>query len=98
MAADIFGRRVHHKIRAVFDGPAQIGRCHGVIHEQRKTGIRSNGRYRLDVQHIVAGIADGLRVDYAGLVGDCRPEVFRPVRIDEGLLMPRLRGLTSNWM
>ena len=48
VAADELGRRVHHDIRAMLDGPAQPRRRERVVDDQRDAGL-------------VRDIGDGLR-------------------------------------
>ncbi len=63
MPADEFRRRVQHDVRAVLDGPAQIGRSEGIIDHQRNVGFVRNLGHRLNIEHVHARIADRLAVE-----------------------------------
>src|SRR5690348_11146300 len=52
MPADELGGRMDHDIGAVFDWPAQVGRCESVVDHQRKVVIVRDGGYGLDIEDV----------------------------------------------
>ncbi len=60
VAAHPLGRRVHRDVGAELDRLAEIGRREGVVDQQRDLRIMRDLRDRRDIEHLEAGIADGL--------------------------------------
>ena len=67
MPTDPLGQRMQDDIRAPFDRPAEIGRGESVVDQQRNAGVVSDLRDDRYVQHLEAGIADGLADEESGL-------------------------------
>ena len=86
--AQELGGRVHHDIRAVLDGPAEIGRGQGVVDHQRHAGFMRDGRDLLDIQHVHARIGDGFGVESARSRRDGAAEVLGIVGFDESGVDP----------
>ena len=84
VAADPFGRRVHHDVGAELDRPAEIGRRKGVVDQQRDFRFMRDRGDGGDIEHFEAGIADGLADDKTGVGLDRRPEGVEFARLDEG--------------
>mmetsp|Transcript_5968 Transcript_5968/g.23715 ORF Transcript_5968/g.23715 Transcript_5968/m.23715 type:complete len:341 (+) Transcript_5968:5957-6979(+) len=74
VAAEVFGQRVHDDVGAVLDRPAQVGRGHGVVDDQRHAMGVGDGGDLLDVGHIALRVAERLDEDGLGLVVDQRGE------------------------
>ena len=94
MAANEFGERVADDVGAMLDRPAQIGRGHGVIDDERQACLLGDSRNSGDVLNDAAGIGDGFHENGAGLGGDCRLHIVRvrhlhpvhvPVELLEGM-------------
>ena len=51
-------------------GTAQVRGREGVVDEQRQSVLVRDGRDRLDVEHVAAGVADRLREKRLGVVAD----------------------------
>ncbi len=74
---------MHDDVGAVLERPAQIRRGERVVDDERQPGLARDGADRLDVEHVVERIADGLGVERLRLGRERAPEVFRIVGIDE---------------
>ena len=59
-------------VRAPLDRAAEKRRRERVVHDQRQLVVVRDGRDRLDVEHVAAGVADGLAVERLGVVADGR--------------------------
>ena len=66
--AHVFGQRVDHDIRTVFDGPPQIGRGHGIVDDQRHTGLMGRLGQAGDVDDVAGRVTHGLTEDGLGVV------------------------------
>ena len=72
VAAQELGRRMHDDIRPMLDGPQQIERAEGVIHDQgQAVGVRQPGQ-RVDIRDIAVGVAQRLDIEGAGVWSDGR--------------------------
>ena len=84
MAADEFGRRMHHDICAMFHRPDEIGRSKGVVDNERQAVAVSNGSNGVDIRDIAVGIAQGFQIDGPGVLFESRslppPDYGRPRR------------------
>ena len=67
MAAEEFGQRMHHDMRAMLERPDQIGRGHGVVDNQGNARLVGDGRNGRDIDDDTAGIGDGFDEDRLGL-------------------------------
>ncbi len=84
VAADPFGGRVHDDVGAKLDRPAEIGRCEGVVDQQRNFRVMRDLRDLGNIQHFETGIADGLADHQAGIGADRGAEFVQRARLDEG--------------
>src|SRR5579875_2254409 len=62
--ADEFCRRMYHDVRAILEWPAEIGCGERVVYHQGHARLMRDLRYRLDVEHIPARIADRLSIQH----------------------------------
>ena len=94
VAGQVFGHRMHHQCRAMFDRAAEVRRGRGVINDQRQANLVGNGRDRRQVGHIAAGVRDRFTENRAGVVihsGLNRGQIFeinklgRPAEPFDGL-------------
>ncbi len=83
VAADPLGDGMHHDVGAELDRPAEIGRCEGVVDQQRNAGGMGDVGDLRDVEHLETGIADGLGDDQPGLGPDGGAEAVEIARLDE---------------
>lgn len=84
VAAEPLGGRVHHDVGAEFDRPAEIRRREGVVDQQWNFCFMRDLCNLRDVQHLEAGIADGL-ADHEARVGlDRGAETVEVARLHEG--------------
>ena len=90
VAANVFGRRVQHNVRPPLDRTAQIRRSKGVVDQQGKSVLMRDGCNRLNVEHIAARIAHGLREKRLGVVAYRGSPGGEVVGIDPGQLHARL--------
>jgi hypothetical protein len=65
---------MHHDVGAVLDGPAQVGRGHGVVHDQRDAVGVGDGGQGLEVGDVAQRVADRFAVDGLGAGVDQRRE------------------------
>ena len=84
VAADPFGRGVHHDIGAELDRAAEERRRKGVVDQQRNLGVMRDLRDRRNIQHLEAGIADGLADHQPRIRLDRGAEFVERARLDEG--------------
>ena len=84
VAAEELGGGMHDDVRAPVEWAAEPRRGEGVVHEERGAGVVGDAGDRLDVEHVAAGIADGLAEQELGLVARRVGPVARPVRVHEG--------------
>ena len=70
VAADILGQRMHDDVGAEVERPAQVGRRHGVVDDQRHAVLVGDLRQLLDVDDIARRVADGFAEHRLGLVVD----------------------------
>ena len=84
VAADEFGGGMYHDIRAVFNGAEIIGRCEGVVHNQRDAVAVGDSCDRSQVNDVGVGIAQGLGVDQLRVFLDCRLKILRLRRVYKG--------------
>ncbi len=88
VAAEVFGQRVHHDVGAVLERTAEVGRGHGVVHDQRHAmGVRHRGE-RADIGHIAQRIADGFAKHRAGAGVDQLGKGIGVARVGEAHLQP----------
>ena len=94
MTADVLGHRVDHDVGAVRDRPAQVGRRHGVVDDQRNArGVRDLGNRLQVADHAVRvgcafdenplGLLPDRLLKFLGLGGV--DEAYVPVELGEGL-------------
>ena len=88
VAAEKFRHGVNDDVRAPLKRTAQIRCGHGIVNHQRYTRIVRDLGHGLDIEHVILGIAQRLRVNQARLGGDGALEILRVTRIDEGGLNP----------
>src|SRR5207237_4413208 len=84
VAADVFGRRVHHDIGAPLERPAQIGRGDRVVDHERDARFAGDLPDRLDVDDVDERIAERLGVQDLRVLLYRAAEILRVVRVDEG--------------
>ena len=84
VAADPFGRGVHHEVGAELDRPAEKRRRKGVVDQQRNLGVMRDLRDRRNIQHLEPGIADGLADHEPRVRLDRGAEFVERARLDEG--------------
>ena len=84
VAAEPFGRGVHHDVGAEFDRAAEERRRKGVVDQQRNFGVMRDLRHRRNIQHFEAGIADGLADHEPRIRLDRGAEFIERARLDEG--------------
>ncbi len=77
MAAQELGQRVDDDVCAPFERSAKVRRGHRVVDHERDSRLMSDLRHRLDIQHIVLGIAQRFREDEFGLWGYAPAEILR---------------------
>jgi len=80
VAADVIGGRVHDDVGAPFDRPAQVGRGHSVVEQQRDAGVMRDGGERLDVDDVDQRVAERFGVDKLCMGPLELSEVIRVVR------------------
>ena len=91
MAAEVLGERMHDDIGAVLDGPAQIGRRHGVVDDERNAmSMRDVGEV-LEVGDVAERVADRFAVDGLGAAVDLPLEGLRITVVGEAHLDAELR-------
>ena len=83
MAGQEFGGRMHDDVGAVVEGPAQIGRGHGVIDDQRHAGLMRDLRDGLDIDDHAARIGQAFDEDRLHLRRHRRAEILRVGGIDK---------------
>ena len=87
VSAHVLGEGVHHHVRAVLEGPAEVGRGHRVVHDERDAArVRHLGE-RPEVDHVARGVADRLAEDGLRAPVDEPPDardvpVVREARLD----------------
>ena len=64
------GQRMHHDVRAVFDGPQQDRRGDGIVDDQRHAVFVGHARQRLDIANVSRRIADTFAKDRARFIID----------------------------
>ncbi len=84
VAADELGGGVDHHVRAVLNGPDQVGGAEGVVNDQGQAVPVSNGRHGVDVGDIAVGIAQGLNKNGLGIVLDRRLCLLQVVDVHKG--------------
>ncbi|KAG1532866.1 hypothetical protein G6F50_016067 [Rhizopus delemar] len=72
VAAQVFGQRLHHDVRAVLDPAQQVRRRYGVVHDQRQAVAVGHLGQRGDVGDVAQRVADRFREDGLGAVIDLR--------------------------
>ena len=83
MAGDVLGQRVHDDVGAMFNWPAQVGRGHGVVDDQRDTvGVGDFGQL-LEIGDVAERVADRFAVDGLGLAVNQRGKGFRLAVVGE---------------
>jgi hypothetical protein len=83
VAADPFCRRIHDDVGAELNRPAEKRRCEGIVNQQRDFCVMRDVCNSRNIQHLEAGIADGL-ADHEPCVGlDRRAKRFQRARLDE---------------
>src|SRR5690606_31079591 len=75
VAADPLGGGVDDDVGTPLDGAAQDGGGESVVHDEGNARVVGHFGHRFHVQHRQAGVADDLREDGFGAVGDGPPEV-----------------------
>ena len=84
VAADPFGRGVHHEIGAELDRSAEERRRKGVVDQSGILASCAILRDRRNIQHFKPGIADGLADHEPRIRLDRRAEFIERARLDEG--------------
>ena len=84
VAADPFGRRIHHDIGAELDRAAEERRRKGVVDQQRNLRVMRDLRDIRNIQHLKPGIADGLADHKPRIRLDRGAEFIERARLDEG--------------
>ena len=84
VAADPFGRGVHHDIGAELDRAAEERRRKGVVDQKRNPGVMGDLRDIRNVQHLKPGIADSLADHQPRVRLDRGAEFVERARLDEG--------------
>jgi hypothetical protein len=70
VAAEVLGQRVHDDVGAVLEGPAQVGRGHGVVDDQRHAvAVRDLGQL-FEVGDVAERVADRFAEERLGLAVD----------------------------
>ena len=91
VAAQVLGQRVHDDVGAKLEGAQQIGRGHGVVHDQRHAvGVGHIGQ-RLNVGHVAQRVADGFDEHGLGLGIDQLAKAGRIARVGKAHLNALLR-------
>ena len=90
VAADEFGEGVYHDVCSVLEGLEQIRCGNGIIHDKRDTSIMGHFCYGFEIIHVVLGIANGFRIDKAGIFIDCPTNILRVRSVDEFHINPQL--------
>jgi hypothetical protein len=83
VAADVLGGRVDDHVGTPLEGPAQPGRGEGVVDDERQPGLVGHTGDALDVEHVAAGVADGLAEAGLGLGPDGGPPGVEVVGVVE---------------
>src|SRR5262245_64881444 len=74
---------MHHDVRPMLKGPAQIWGSKGVVNNEREIVLVRHVSDRLDVEHISPGIADSLPIEQFGLRCDSAAAIVRISGIDK---------------
>ena len=67
MTADKLGGGVNHNVRAVLDGPDQVGGAEGVVDDQGQAMLVGNGGDGVNVGNVGVGIAQSFQIDGLGV-------------------------------
>ena len=78
MPAHEFGHRMHHHVRAIFDGPQENRRSHGVIDNQRHAMFMRHLGEAFDIRNVARRISHALAINRAGISVD---QFFNIVRV-----------------
>ena len=89
VAADVLGGRVHDDVGAPFDRPAQVGRGHRVVEDQRDAGVMRDGGERLDVDDVDQRVAERFGIDKFCIFPHRLAEVLRLIRGDKSRFNPQ---------
>ena len=84
VAGQVFGCRMDHQRRAVFNRAAQVRRGRRVVDDQRNAGVVRDCRNRIKVSDIAAGVGDRFAENGAGVVVNSSFDRVQIVEIDEG--------------
>lgn len=68
MAADELGGGMNHDVRTVPDGTKQIGRCKGVVDDQRQTVLVGDFGDGVNIGKLAVGVARRFHVNGLGVV------------------------------
>jgi hypothetical protein len=83
---------MHDDVGAVLEGPAEVGRGHGVVDHERHAGLARDRADVGDVDDVDRRIAERLGVEQPGVRLDRPADVLRVVGIDKRRLDPELSG------
>ena len=75
---------MHDDVGTMLDGPAEIGRGEGVVDQQRQAGVMRDLRDPGNIEHLEAGIADGLGDHQPRPRRNGSPESLEIARLDKG--------------
>ena len=70
VAADELGCGVDHDVRAMLDGPDQVGGAEGVVHHHGQAVLVGDGGDGVNVGDVAVGVAQGLQIDGLGVGPD----------------------------
>lgn len=89
VTADELGCGMDYNIRAMLDGPDEIGCAEGVIHHKRQAVPMGKRGKCVNIRDIAVGVAKRFNINCAGIVLDCRLDFTQIVDIDKGRGNPR---------
>lgn len=84
VSADKFGSRVNHNIRAMLNGPDQIGGAEGVIDDQGNLMLMGELGQRLDVRDIGVRIPQSFQINRLGFRADSLFHLVQIMDVHEG--------------
>ena len=83
IAGQVFGGRMHHQRRPMFNRAAQIGRGGCVIDDQRNASGIGHFRHRIQIGDVTARVGDGFAKHRAGVIVNGGGQRIQIVKIDE---------------
>ncbi|MNH23538.1 hypothetical protein D3C79_834390 [compost metagenome] len=78
MAAEVFGRRMHHQVGAQFQRALQVRRAVGVVDYHGDVVLVGKFRYRSDIGHLHVRVGRRFEVDHFGA---CADRVFQRLQV-----------------